>query len=154
MLCSCLLTVSLLYILFPENITLFPHISWFVLYLILQAFTNQNATLSNYVLSHFLLRYTTLFCHSSTVSKPLLPLILITDPTMYYVSFSYSNPKTFYLFFSFVIKLLISRSSTLPNNVLSLFYVIQPRFSTFSSVLSNLRYIAIYTNIAMCEMDI
>ena len=43
-LCFCLLTFSLLYILFPENITLSPHISWFVLYLILQAFTNQNAT--------------------------------------------------------------------------------------------------------------
>ena len=39
-LCSCLLIVSLLYILFPENISLFPLISWFVLYLILQAFTN------------------------------------------------------------------------------------------------------------------
>ena len=34
-----------MYILFPENISLFPLISWFVLYLILQAFTNQNATL-------------------------------------------------------------------------------------------------------------
>ena len=43
-LCSCLLIVSLLYILFPENISLFPLISWFVLYLILQASTNQNAT--------------------------------------------------------------------------------------------------------------
>ena len=39
-LCSCLLIVSLLYILFPENISLFPLISWFVLFLILQAFTN------------------------------------------------------------------------------------------------------------------
>ena len=29
---------------FPENISLFPLISWFVLYSILQAFTNQNAT--------------------------------------------------------------------------------------------------------------
>ena len=37
-------TKSLLYILFPENISLFPLISWFVLYLILQAFTSQNAT--------------------------------------------------------------------------------------------------------------
>ena len=45
-LCSCLLIVSLLYILFPKNISLFPLISWFVIYLILQAFTNQNATLS------------------------------------------------------------------------------------------------------------
>ena len=42
-LCSCLLIVSLLNILFPENISLFPLISWFVLYLIAQAFTNQNA---------------------------------------------------------------------------------------------------------------
>ena len=33
-----------MYILFPENISLFPLISWFVLYLILQAFPNQNAT--------------------------------------------------------------------------------------------------------------
>ena len=39
-LCSCLLIVSLLYILFPQNISLFPLISWFVVYLILQAFTN------------------------------------------------------------------------------------------------------------------
>ena len=38
-LCSCLLIVSVLYIHFPENISLFPLISWFVLYLILQAFT-------------------------------------------------------------------------------------------------------------------
>ena len=45
-LCSCLLIVSLLYILFPENISLFPLISWFVLYVILQAFTNQHATFS------------------------------------------------------------------------------------------------------------
>ena len=43
-LCSCLLIVSLLHILFPENISLFPLISWFILYLILQAFTNQKAT--------------------------------------------------------------------------------------------------------------
>ena len=33
-----------MYIVFPENIYLFPLISWFVLYLILQAFTHQNAT--------------------------------------------------------------------------------------------------------------
>ena len=45
-LCSCLLIVSLLYILFPENISLFPLISWFVLYLILRAFTKQDATIS------------------------------------------------------------------------------------------------------------
>ena len=37
-------SLSLLYRLFPENISLFPLISWFVLYLISQAFTNQNAT--------------------------------------------------------------------------------------------------------------
>ena len=42
-LCSCLLMVPLLYLFFPENVSLFPLISWFVLYLILQAFTNQNA---------------------------------------------------------------------------------------------------------------
>ena len=35
-----------IYILFPENIPLFPLISWFVIYLILQAFTNQSATVS------------------------------------------------------------------------------------------------------------
>ena len=36
-----------MYILFPENIYLFPLISWFILYLILQAFANQNATRTN-----------------------------------------------------------------------------------------------------------
>ncbi len=36
-----------MYVLFPENISLFPLISWFVLYLILQAFTNQNTTVNN-----------------------------------------------------------------------------------------------------------
>ena len=36
-----------MYIVFPENISLFPLISWFVLYLILQAFTHQNATESD-----------------------------------------------------------------------------------------------------------
>ena len=39
-----LLTVSLLYILFPVNMTLFPHISWFVFLLLLHTFTNQNAS--------------------------------------------------------------------------------------------------------------
>ena len=50
-LCSCLLIVSLLFILFPGNISLFPLISWFVLYLILQAFTNQKATLSCFIVT-------------------------------------------------------------------------------------------------------
>ena len=40
-------SLSIVYTFFPENISLFPLISWFVLYLILQAFTNQNATDSN-----------------------------------------------------------------------------------------------------------
>ena len=37
-----------MYILLSENISLFPFISWFVLYLILQAFTNQNATITKF----------------------------------------------------------------------------------------------------------
>ena len=40
--------LSIVYI-FPENIYLFPLILWFVLYLILQAFTNQNATIYIYI---------------------------------------------------------------------------------------------------------
>ena len=47
-LCSCLLTVSLLYKLFPETIFLFPLISWFVLYLILHfVFTNPMFLFTN-----------------------------------------------------------------------------------------------------------
>ena len=48
-------SLSIVYI-FPENISLFPLISWFTLYLILQAFTNQNATKSHNYDNDLLLR--------------------------------------------------------------------------------------------------